>query len=127
MDRGFFSNLQQSKRHGIITVDFSDVRSLQILTDKVKRLIHLLKLNKNLCDHLRAFFNRLKLVVPLEMKESFLQHEIMIENYYFQTEIHISRLESIVSRAQGVGTLVSIILKDLSAYNKSISKSFIGS
>ena len=61
------------------------------------------------------------------MKESFLQHEIMIENYYFQTEIHISRLESIVSRAQGVGTLVSIILKDLSAYNKSISKSFIGS
>ncbi|KAH8592032.1 hypothetical protein B0O99DRAFT_597651 [Bisporella sp. PMI_857] len=110
MDRGFSSNRQQSNRDGIITVDFSDIRSLQIMTDKLKRLIHLLNLNKNLCEHLSAFFGRVKSLSPPQLAGSFCQYEIMIENYSFQNETHISRLESIVSRAQGVGSLIEHIL-----------------
>lgn len=109
MDRGFSSTLQQPVRDGTITVDFSDIRSLQIMTDKLKRLIHLLKLNRNLCEHLKAFFNHVKSLSSPQIAESFCQYEIMIENYVFQNETHISRLDSIVSRAQGVGSLVSLV------------------
>jgi hypothetical protein len=122
MDRGFFSTLQQPVRDGTITVDFGDIRSLQIMTDKLRRLIHLLKLNSNLCEHLKAFFNHVKSLSPPQMAASFCQYEIMIENYGFQNETHILRLESIVSRAQGVGSLVSLIINPHSLGTESFQR-----
>ncbi len=109
MDRGFSSNLQQSVRDGAITVDFSDIRSLQILTDKLKRLLHLLKLNRNLSKHLQAFFDHVKSLSSPQIAGSFRQYEIMMSIYDFKSETHISQLDSVISRAQGVASLVSLV------------------
>lgn len=107
MDRGFSSSFQQPSREGAISAEFSDIRTLQILTDKLKRLIHTLKLNRNLCDHLMAFSTRLKLLSSHEHANSFSQFDIMMDNYLYQNETHILQLETLVNRSQGVGSLVS--------------------
>lgn len=109
MDRGFSSNIQHPVREGAITVDFGDIRSLQIMADKLKRPMHTLKLNGNLCDHLKAFSTRIKFFSSQETARLFCQCEIMIDNYIFQNETHISQLDPLVNRARGVGSLVSLL------------------
>ncbi|PVH74946.1 hypothetical protein DL98DRAFT_658401 [Cadophora sp. DSE1049] len=110
MDRGFFSNLRKPARPGKIDADFGDIRSLQIMTDKLKKLIHLLNLNKALCNRLQLFFERVKLASSQNTTILFCQHETMMENYLFQNETHTSQLKSIVSRGEGVGSLIQHIL-----------------
>lgn len=107
MDRGFFSNLKTQTRPGQIDTDFKDIRSLQIMTDKLKRLVHLLKLNKNLCRRVQGFFECVRSASPPSASRSIYQYEDVMENYFFQNETHTSQLESIMSRAEGVGSLVS--------------------
>lgn len=110
MDRGFFSNLKQSVQQGKIDADFNDIRRLQIMTDKFKRLIHLLDLNRHVCKRLRAFFDCVKPLSPQEIGGSFGQDKNMMENCIFRFETHTSQLKSLVSRAEGIGSMVDILL-----------------
>lgn len=111
MDRSFSSFIQQKSREGAITVDFADIRSLQILTDKLKRLLHLLRLNISLIEQLNAFFIRVKVCLPPDEDGISLPYEAMMQNYGFQIHTHIARLESLTDRAKGVGSLVSIVVE----------------
>ncbi|CAG8972105.1 hypothetical protein HYALB_00011237 [Hymenoscyphus albidus] len=80
------------------------------MTDKLKRLIHTLKLKRKLCAHLKTFSNHVKRLQPPQVARSFCQNEAITDNYVFQNETQISQLESLVDRAQGVGFLIEHIL-----------------
>ncbi|KAF1845215.1 uncharacterized protein K460DRAFT_416511 [Cucurbitaria berberidis CBS 394.84] len=115
MDRGFFSNVKRATREGVIDTNFDDIRSLQIMTDKLKRLVHLLELNKTVCQRLQTFFDRMK-PTSLEETASFLcQYEMMMGNCMFQIETHALQLTTMVSRAEGVGSMIEHILDVRSA------------
>lgn len=107
MDRGFFSSINQPVvERGKIDADFGDMRRLQIMIDKFKRLVHLLALNRQVCKRLRDFFNRVKTMSPKETDGAFCQFENMMENCTFRFETHSSQLTSLVSRAEGIGSMV---------------------
>ncbi|CAL3971963.1 unnamed protein product [Diplocarpon coronariae] len=110
MDCSFSSSLEQPINDGQITASFGVLRSLQITMDKVKRLIHLLKLNRNLCEHLKGVFSRARSLSSPSLAGSFGQFETMMDDLEFQTRTHLLQLGSIVSRAQGVGSLIEHIL-----------------
>jgi len=76
------------------------------MTDKLKKLIHLLKLNRNVCERLQGFCRRMQPQFPLATLY-FDQCESLMDNFKFQTETHILQFESVLSRAEGIGALVS--------------------
>lgn len=105
MDRSFSSSGNQEPAEGGITVEFADIRSLQILTDRLKCLSHLLRLNISLKERLDAFFVCVK--ASLAPDDASMQYETMMQNYGQQTQINISRIELLIDRAKGVSLLVS--------------------
>lgn len=111
MDRGFLSNISQSGREGKIDADFNDVRRLQIMTDKLKQLIHLLELNLEVCRRLNIFYNRIASASAPETARSFRQYETMMENATFKLETHALQLKTMVSRAGGVTSMVCTLKK----------------
>lgn len=105
MNRSFSSSKHQAPRAGVITVEFADIRSLQILTDRLKCLLHLLRLNTSLKEGLDTFFLRVK--AYLAPDDTSMQYETMMQSYGQQTRIHISRIELLIDRAKGVSFMVS--------------------
>lgn len=116
MDRGFLSDVLQDSGEGKLNVEFSDVRQLQIMTDKMKRLVHQLELNCTVCQRLRSFFTRLTANLTLDVAETFRQSEVMLENIIFQQETHTSRLKIMVERATGVTSMVRYSIKSSKLY-----------
>ncbi|RDI89462.1 hypothetical protein Vi05172_g3 [Venturia inaequalis] len=108
MDRSFSSSGNQAPAKGCITVEFADIRSLQILTDRLKCLSHLLRLNIGLKERLDAFFVCVK--ASLAPDDASMQYETMMQNYGQQTQINISRIELLIDRAKGVSLLTEHIL-----------------
>ncbi|KAE9969760.1 hypothetical protein BLS_005224 [Venturia inaequalis] len=108
MDRSFSSSGNQEPAEGGITVEFADIRSLQILTDRLKCLYHLLRLNISLKERLDAFFVCVK--ASLAPDDASMQYETMMQNYGQQTQINISRIELLIDRAKGVSLLTEHIL-----------------
>ncbi|EMD91849.1 hypothetical protein COCHEDRAFT_1154873 [Bipolaris maydis C5] len=53
VDRGFFTNVKELHDEGDVQADFSDLRKLHILTDKLLRLAHILKMNIRLGRQLK--------------------------------------------------------------------------
>jgi len=109
MDRGFFLSTKRPTGSGKLDADFETIRSVQILTDKLRRLIHILRLNGNVCSRLQGFFHRLALQSPPEMIPYFGQCENMFDSFRFQTETHILQLESVLSRVLGIRSLVGAV------------------
>ncbi|KAJ6198326.1 hypothetical protein J3E72DRAFT_318348, partial [Bipolaris maydis] len=54
VDRGFFTNVKELHDEGDVQADFSDLRKLHILTDKLLRLAHILKMNIRLGRQLKG-------------------------------------------------------------------------
>lgn len=107
MDRGFFSNTNQPAAAGTTDADFSDMRQLQLMTDKLKRLIHLLELNSNICQRLRMFFSRIASSTTVgENPHAVQDGEDVLEDCEFQLKVHASRLKTLVGRAEGVTSMV---------------------
>lgn len=109
MDRGFLSNIEPPDRDGVIGAAFRDVRQLQIMTDKLKQLVHLIELNRRVCEGLDALSKRMLSRSRTETVTSFQTYETMMGNCMFQLETNISRLKSMITRADGVSSFLSAI------------------
>ena len=113
MDRSFFSKITSPRDKGDLNVDFSDVQNLQILTDKLQRISHILMLNLKVCTQIQRFVRRLKSArFPLDFASrwAFDECEAKIEECLFAHQTHKGRIDSMVERSKGISGLVSASL-----------------
>lgn len=108
MDRGFYTNVKGPKLEGDIDVDFSDIRKLQILIDKVKRIQHILQLNFEISHGIKSAIKSIKRVSVSSLAEDFEGVESKIDLFMTQHRIHISRLQSLIDRGQGIRAFVCV-------------------
>jgi hypothetical protein len=95
-----------SHQEGNIDTDFSDIRKLQIMTDKLRRIVHILQLNSNICRQLYAFHKRVSLASPPEVAVSANSYSETVNNCIFELDTQAARARTLVDRAEGMGRLV---------------------
>lgn len=105
MDRGFFTNIN-SQLEGDIEIDFLDIRKVQLITDKVRRLLQILHLNATVVEQMERSIGRIKKYSP-NLNATFEALESTMEMFILQHRTHSSRLQTMVDRAQGISGLVS--------------------
>lgn len=123
VDRGFYTNIRGPSHDGDIDADFSDIRKLQILTDKLRRLSHVLHINTEVGLAIRDFARRLRAAwgaISEDEMAKFEEFDSGVEMFLFQHRTHKSRIDSILERADGISTLVRTILnfRDVESNNK---------
>lgn len=123
VDRGFYTNIRGPSHDGDIDADFSDIRKLQILTDKLRRLAHVLHMNMEIGLAIQDFARRLRVTwgsISEEEVAKFEEFDSVIEQFLFQHRTHKSRIDSILERADGISSLVRTILnfRDVESNNK---------
>jgi hypothetical protein len=107
VDRGFFTSINGPKLETDISADFSDIRRVQILTDKLRRLVQILKLNTRLGHQFKKSIAKMENVTPPDMHPFLNNLDLELDKFIFQQETHLSRIEALIARAQGIGQLVS--------------------
>jgi hypothetical protein len=107
MDRGFLADLTPAGEEGSINAEFGDIRRLQILTDKLKRLAHILQLNSSICRQLQSFYRQVSTVPLPEAILVSCAHNVVMENCVFELDSHTARVRTLVGRAEGVGSMVT--------------------
>jgi hypothetical protein len=95
-----------SHQEGNIDTDFGDIRKLQIMTDKLRRIVHILQLNSNICRQLYAFHKRVSLASPPEVAVSADSYSETVNNCIFELDTQAARARTLVDRAEGMGRLV---------------------
>lgn len=108
MDRSFYAKLTDPA-YGNLDVDFSDVQKLQILTDKLHQISHILTLNINVGIQIQRFARRLKSAwLPLDFTSNwaFDECEVKMEEFLFAHRTHKGRIDSMLERSRGISGLV---------------------
>jgi hypothetical protein len=90
-----------------VQADFSDLRKLHILTDKLLRLAHMLKLNIRLGCQLRSGMLGLKTISSPALQISFDEMQARLDRYVYGQETSLARIETLIARSAGIGQLVS--------------------
>jgi hypothetical protein len=93
-----------------VQADFSDLRKLHILTDKLLRLAHILKLNIRLGCQLRSGVLDLKMISSPALQISFNEMQGRLDRYVYEQETSLARIETLIARSAGIGQLVSACL-----------------
>ncbi|KAF2682038.1 hypothetical protein K458DRAFT_433038 [Lentithecium fluviatile CBS 122367] len=109
VDKGFFTNLKGSLQEGDLIADFSDLRKLQILTDKLRRLVHILKLNIRLGNLLKRDMARIKASSSSDLRTNCDAIQRNLDKYVLDQETHFDRLETLIARSSGIIQLVQSI------------------
>lgn len=89
--------------------DFSDIRRLQILTDKLRKLVQILELNLRLGEQMKVSMNEIKCVSNAESYTMFAGIDIKLDHFIFQQQTSSSRISALIARAEGISQLVSHI------------------
>lgn len=92
---------------GDMVADFSDIRKLHILTDKLRRLLHILKLNLTIGTQFKLGLSRIKRASSQALDPTFEAAQIKLDRFLLGQETSVKRLETLISRASGIGQLVS--------------------
>ena len=87
--------------------DFSDLRKLHILTDKLLRLAHILKLNIRLGCQLKSGILDLKIFSSPDLQISSNEMHGRLDRYVYGQETSLARIETLIARSAGIGQLVS--------------------
>ncbi|OJD36867.1 ankyrin repeat protein [Diplodia corticola] len=116
LDRGFFSSVRGSNTSGSINADFSDIRALHILADKLRKLLHILSLNRGLGARIKDTFQSLLSPVSTSGEVSSLLYA-KLDLYDFQISTQHSRIDTLISRSEGVRSLIQHILDMRSSEN----------
>lgn len=109
IDRSFFAKVNGPVTNGELSVDFSDIQNLQILTDKLHQISHILMLNMNVGSQVQNFVRRLKSAwLPLDPPSTWMFNECdaKIEEFLFAHRTHKGRIESMLERSKGISGLV---------------------
>lgn len=96
---------------GELNVDFSDVQNLQILTDRLHQISHILMLNMNLGNQFQLFVRRLKTAWrPLDSISTWVfdDCDAKIEEFLFVHRTHKGRIDSMLERSRQISDMVQI-------------------
>lgn len=99
--------MKGSLQEGDLIADFSDLRKLQILTDKLRRLVHILKLNIRLGNLLKRDMVRIKTSSSSDLRTNCDAIQRNLDQYVLDQETHFDRLETLIARSSGIIQLVS--------------------
>lgn len=94
---------------GDVVADFSDLRKLHILTDKLRRLVHVLKLNVRIACQLEKGLSRISAASSPTLRTSFAEVQVKLDQFLLGQETSVSRIESLIARSSGIGQLVSLL------------------
>lgn len=111
IDLSFFTKVKSPVTNGELSVDFSDIQNLQILTDKLHQISQILTLNMNIGSQVQKFVKRLKSAwLPLDSSSTWVFDECdaKIEESIFVHRIHKGRIDSMLERSRGVSGLVRL-------------------
>ncbi|KAL4812940.1 hypothetical protein BDW67DRAFT_193159 [Aspergillus spinulosporus] len=108
--RGFYSNLTEHKVEGDFQADFADIRELQLFTDKLEKLDQVLQRNIDIGREIQSFLGRAQQHSPFRLALAFEDTTSILQTSILQHRIHSSRIQSLISRARGCGTIVQNIL-----------------
>jgi hypothetical protein len=107
VDRGFYTNIKGPELEGDIQADFSDIRKLQIFADKLRKLVQILQLNIDLGAQVKSSMRRIQGASAESFSPAFDEMDSKLDLFLFQHRTHLSRVQLLVSRAQGISSLVS--------------------
>jgi hypothetical protein len=110
VDTGFFTNVKGPQFEGDLAADFSDLRKLHILTDKLQRLIHVLRINIRVGRQLAKEMTRIRAVSSESLYSHFDAIQVKLDSFLFGQETSVQRIETLIARSSGLGQLVSILL-----------------
>ena len=114
MNKGMFTDTRRRPSKGHIEAEFSDIRRLHILIDKIRRLTHILHMNLEVGIRLQEFTEQILARQP-SMKKT-IEFETLDSNlklFVTQHQIHQARLDSILQRADGTESMVCFLLTNL--------------
>ena len=107
VDRGFYTNVKGLQLEGDVVADFSDLRKLQILTDKLRRLVHILRLNIRIGRQIKKEMSRINVASSPALHTSFDGFQAKLEKFLLEQETSADRVETLIARSSGTGQLVS--------------------
>jgi hypothetical protein len=108
VDRGFYTNVKGPQVEGDIEADFSDIRKMQILTDKLRKVVQILQLNIDLTAQLQKGFVRIRNISNPELAAAFDEVDCRMDQFSFQQNTASNRIKGLIARADGISSLVRI-------------------
>jgi len=118
VDRGFYTNIRGPQFEGDLEADYSDIRKLQILTDKLRRLSHILNLNVRLGHQMKDSLDKLqrRQLASLLIGSSHIIDKL--DKFIYDQQTSSDRINSLIERSTGISQLVSL----LSGYRVGLTK-----
>jgi hypothetical protein len=90
-----------------VVADFSDLRKLHILTDKLRRLAHILKMNIRIGCQLKKEMSKIHTASSPALHNSFEKLELEFDSFLLGQETSLDRIATLIARSSGIGQLVS--------------------
>ncbi|PLN84780.1 hypothetical protein BDW42DRAFT_31437 [Aspergillus taichungensis] len=110
-DQGFHTRVSGPRGEGDLDVDFSDIRSLRALTAKMRRLLQIISLNVEVAERMRTWTLRVKSHSPHQLSDAFDDLESTIQTFIMCSNIHCSRLSSMMDRGREIQGLIQSMLE----------------
>ena len=92
---------------GDVEADYSDIRKLQILTDKLQRLRQILSLNLRLCHQMKDSMEKIRRDASVTMLVGTDGVQTKLNKFLYDQQTSLDRIQTLISRSTGIGQLVS--------------------
>lgn len=103
VDRGFYTNIRGPQFSGDVEADYSDIRKLQILTDKLRKLQHILSLNIRLGQQMKNSIKSIQNAQSLDTSNV----ANKINKFMYDQQTSSDRVSCLLLRSSGISQLVS--------------------
>ncbi|PQE24618.1 Mg2+ transporter -like Zinc transport protein [Rutstroemia sp. NJR-2017a BVV2] len=110
-DRGFYTNIKGPQFKGDLEADYSDIRKLHLLTDKLQRLRHILGLNIRLGHQMKHSLEQLQNQKSAGLLVGSLHISTKLEGFIYDQQTSSDRISNLLERSTGIGQLVQSILE----------------
>ncbi|PQE07976.1 magnesium transport transmembrane region protein [Rutstroemia sp. NJR-2017a WRK4] len=111
VDRGFYTNIKGPQFEGDLEADYSDIRKLHLLTDKLQRLRHILGLNVRLGHQMKHSLKQLQRHKSASSLIGCFHISNKLEEFIHDQQTSSDRISNLLERSTGIGQLVQSILE----------------
>lgn len=111
VDRGFYANIMGPQFEGDVEANYSDIRKLQILTDKLQRLHQILSLNLRLCQQLKDSMEIIQRDPSIAIPGGIISVQTKLNKFLYDQQTSLDRIQTLISRSTGISQLVLNILE----------------
>jgi hypothetical protein len=92
---------------GDVEADYSDIRKLQILMDKLQRLRQILSLNIRLCQQMKDSMEGTHRGPSVALLVGIDSVQTKLNKFSYDQQTSLDRIQTLISRSTGVSQLVS--------------------